>query len=43
MNKLLDQLRPLADGRTEVPMKKHLSDAATDVISKVGGGGGGAL
>eukprot|EP00731_Ephydatia_muelleri_P008149 Em0004g487a len=35
VNKLLDQLRPLADGRTEVPMKKHLSDAATDVISKV--------
>ena len=31
----LDKLKPLADGRTQVPMKKHIHNAALDVISKV--------
>ena len=32
---LLEKLRPLADGRTEVPMKEVFHEAALDVISKV--------
>ena len=35
VDKFLDKLRPLADGRTQVPMKKHIHNAALDVISKV--------
>ena len=35
VDKFLDKLKPLADGRTQVPMKKHIHNAALDVISKV--------
>ena len=35
MDKFLDELGLLADGKTQVPMKKHIYNAATDVISKV--------
>ena len=31
----LNQLRPLADGKTKVPMIQHFSIATVDVISKV--------
>ena len=31
----LNQLRPLADGKTQVPMIQHFSIATVDVISKV--------
>ncbi len=34
-NKLLEGIRPLADGKTIVPMKEHLSDVTLAVISKV--------
>lgn len=34
-DKLLDNLRPLADGKTVVPMKQYLADVTLDVISKV--------
>ena len=34
-DKLLDNIRPLADGRTTVPMKQHLAEVTLDVISKV--------
>ena len=35
VDKFLDELGLLADGKTQVPMKKHSYNAATDVISKV--------
>ncbi len=34
-NKLLEGIQPLADGKTIVPMKEHLSNVTLDVISKV--------
>jgi len=35
-DKLIERLRPLADGKTTVPMKEHLAEVTLDVISKVG-------
>ena len=35
-DKFLEGLRPLADGKTTVPMKEHLAEVTQDVISKVG-------
>ena len=35
-DKFLEGLRPLADGKTTVPMKAHLAEVTLDVISKVG-------
>ena len=32
---LLDSIRPLADGETDVPMKQHLAECTLYVISKV--------
>ncbi len=32
---LLDNIRPLADGKTDVPMKQHLAECTLYVISKV--------
>ena len=37
----VEKLRPLADGKTEVPMKEAFHEAALDVISKVILWGGG--
>ena len=34
-NKFIEQLKPLADGATEVPMKLHFGDFVLNVISKV--------
>ncbi len=34
-DKLLEGIRPLADGKTTVPMKQHLSEVTLNVISKV--------
>ncbi len=34
-DKLLEGIRPLADGKTTVPMKHHLSEVTLNVISKV--------
>ena len=34
-NEFLDELKPLADGETKVPMKTHLGEFSLDVISKV--------
>jgi len=34
-DKLIERLRPLADGKTTVPMKDHLAEVTLDVISKV--------
>ena len=36
VDKFLDRLRPLADGKTQVPMMKHIHTTTLDVISKVG-------
>ena len=33
--KLIEELKPLADGMTQVPMKLRFGDFTTDVISKV--------
>ena len=33
--KFIEQLKPLADGVTKVPMKLHFGDFTTDAISKV--------
>ena len=35
VDQLLETLRPLADGKTAVSMKDHISDFTMDVISKV--------
>ena len=35
VNTFLEKLRPLADGKTEVPMKEAFHEVALDVISKV--------
>ena len=35
-DKFIEGLRPLADGKTTVPMKEHLAEVTLDVISKVG-------
>ena len=35
-DKFIQGLRPLADGKTTVPMKEHLAEVTLDVISKVG-------
>jgi len=35
-DKIIERLRPLADGKTTVPMKEHLAEVTLDVISKVG-------
>ena len=35
VDKFLDKLRPLADGKSAVPMKSHLAGLTLDVISKV--------
>ncbi|XP_064405688.1 cholesterol 24-hydroxylase-like isoform X2 [Halichondria panicea] len=34
-DKLLEGIRPLADGKTTIPMKQHLSEVTLNVISKV--------
>jgi len=34
-DKFIERLRPLADGKTTVPMKEHLAEVTLDVISKV--------
>ena len=31
----LGKLRPLADGKTQVPLKTHIQEVTLDVISKV--------
>ena len=36
-DKFIEGLRPLADGKTTVPMKEHLAEVTQDVISKVQG------
>ena len=33
----LERLRPLADGKTEVPMKEEFASLTLNIISKVGG------
>ena len=35
VNTFLERLKPLADGKTEVPMKEAFHNMALDVISKV--------
>ena len=40
VNTFLDGLRPLADGKTQVPMKEAFHDLTLSVISKVRGLGG---
>ena len=35
-DKFIQGLRPLADGKTTVPMKEHLAQVTEDAISKVG-------
>jgi len=35
-DRFIGRLRPLADGKTTVPMKEHLAEVTLDVISKVG-------
>ena len=35
VKKFLDQLQPLANGSTTVPMKVHFGEFTQDVISKV--------
>ena len=35
-NRLIEQLKPLADGVTEVPINIHFGDFTVDIISKVG-------
>jgi len=35
-DKFIEGLRPLADGKTIVPMKEHLAQVTADGISKVG-------
>ena len=35
VKKFLDQIQPLADGSTAVPMKVHFGEFTQDVISKV--------
>ena len=34
-DKFIERLRPLADGKTIVPMKEHLAQVTEDAISKV--------
>ena len=34
-HKFIEQLKPLADGMTQVPMKLHFGDFVLSVISKV--------
>jgi len=36
VDRFLARLRPLADGKTQVPMKIEFTDLTLDVISKVG-------
>jgi len=38
VDRFLERLTPLADGKTQVPMKKELSMLTLDIISKVTGG-----
>ena len=42
-NTFLDGVRPLADGKTEVPMEKAFHDLTLSFISKVRGLGGGVV
>ena len=35
VNTFIEKLRPLADGKTDVPMKEMFHETALDVISKV--------
>jgi len=35
VDKFIQGLRPLADGKTTVPMNEHLAEVTLDVISKV--------
>ena len=35
MDQFLERLRPLADGRTQVPMKEELATLTLSIISKV--------
>ena len=36
VEKFLDNIKPLADGKTVVPMKRHFGEFTMNVISKVG-------
>ncbi len=35
MDDFLEKLKPLADGKTVVPLKDHIQDFVLDVVSKV--------